>query len=165
MQALGQTYNPRCQLPVAGLFIDVVGKYKLVTIDRPSAYSTTIMGNLDFFNQSQGHAEDWKALTLALLDEKSRVVAGITGGTSWEWLIVSHLWVMESKRRCGLGQSLMQKAEAEAIERGCHSAHLDTYSFQAVAFYLKIGYEEFGRLENYPRGHSRYYLRKKLISQ
>lgn len=120
------------------------------------------MGNLDVFNQTQGHPEDWKPLTLALFDSKNILVGGLTGGTSWEWLLVSHLWVEEKYRRKGFGRELMKRAEDEARVRGCHSVHLDTFSFQALNFYLEVGYEEFGRLENYPQGHHRYYLRKKL---
>jgi hypothetical protein len=41
----------------------------------------------------------------------------------------------------------MDRAEIRARERGCHSAWLDTFSFQARGFYEKLGYEEFGRLD------------------
>src|SRR6516165_7091346 len=44
-----------------------------------------------------------------------------------------------------------------------HSAWLDTFSFQARGFYEKLGYEEFGRLD-YPPGHHRHFLRKRLTS-
>jgi hypothetical protein len=39
---------------------------------------------------------------------------------------------------------------------------LDTFSFQARPFYEKLGYEVFGQLEDYPRGHSRYFLQKRF---
>jgi hypothetical protein len=38
----------------------------------------------------------------------------------------------------------MDRAEVHARERGCHSAWLDTFSFQARGFYEKLGYDEFG---------------------
>lgn len=64
-----------------------------------------------------------------------------------------------------------------AIERGLHAynvshldahviydcnAHLETAEFQALAFYLKHGYEVFGRLPGKPAGHTWYYLKKDL---
>jgi hypothetical protein len=52
--------------------------------------------------------------------------------------------------------------EAEAIRRGCHSAYLDTFSYQSRPFYEKLGYEVFGTLDDYPRGHQRFYMRKRL---
>ena len=57
---------------------------------------------------------------------------------------------------------MMKLAEEEAIRRGCVGAWLDTHSFQARPFYEKLGYTVFGVLENFPPGHTRYYLRKSL---
>jgi len=53
-------------------------------------------------------------------------------------------------------------AEREAIARGCGSAFLDTFSFQALPFYVSLGYKVFGELADYPLGHRRYFLRKSL---
>jgi hypothetical protein len=39
---------------------------------------------------------------------------------------------------------------------------LDTMSFQALDFYLKLGYTVFGRLDDLPEGHSRIFLKKAL---
>ena len=56
----------------------------------------------------------------------------------------------------------MVHAEARARDRGCHSAWLDTFSFQAPGFYQKLGYEEFGHLDYRP-GHQRHFLKNRLI--
>ncbi len=58
----------------------------------------------------------------------------------------------------------MQAAENEALARGCHGAYLDTFSFQAPDFYQKLGYEIYGKLDDFPKGHCRYFLRKKLCN-
>ena len=55
----------------------------------------------------------------------------------------------------------MGDAEARALERGCHSAWVDTFSFQAPGFYPKLGYTVFGELD-YPPGHKRIFLQKRL---
>jgi hypothetical protein len=54
----------------------------------------------------------------------------------------------------------LARAEAFAVVTRCHSAWLDT--FQARNFYLRHGYREFGALEGYPQGQTRYFLRKAL---
>ena len=61
----------------------------------------------------------------------------------------------------GVGRELMDRAEVRARERGCHSAWLDTFSFQARGFYEKLGYEEFGQLD-YPPDHHRHFMQKRL---
>lgn len=40
--------------------------------------------------------------------------------------------------------------------------HLDTFDFQAKDFYLKLGYQVFGVLDNCPQDHSRYFMSKIL---
>ncbi|HJU28399.1 MAG TPA: GNAT family N-acetyltransferase, partial [Candidatus Binataceae bacterium] len=62
----------------------------------------------------------------------------------------------------GYGRRLMESAERYAIERGCGNAHLSTHSFQARPMYEKLGYEIFGALEDFPPGHSKFYMRKRL---
>ena len=95
-----------------------------------------------------------------------RIVAGLVGGTYWGWLYTEILWVTESLRGQGYGQSLLAAAEAEAVRRGCRSAHLDTMDFQALRFYEKQGYSVFAELEDIPAGsgHRRYSLKKRLAS-
>lgn len=53
-------------------------------------------------------------------------------------------WLHEDLRGQGYGTQLLQMAEQEAIARGCHQAHLDTFEFQAPGFYEKHGYQCWG---------------------
>ena len=55
----------------------------------------------------------------------------------------------------------MAQAEVRARERGCHSARLETFSFQALGFYEKLGYQDFARL-GYPPDHHKHFMRKRL---
>jgi N-acetylglutamate synthase-like GNAT family acetyltransferase len=57
---------------------------------------------------------------------------------------------------------LLADAEAVARERGCTSIYLDTFSFQAPDFYKRLGFKEFGRLNDFPPGRTRIWLWKSL---
>ena len=104
----------------------------------------------------------YRRLCLFIRDEQNNLVGGLLGETAWGWLHVSILWLSEGLRGQGYGSRLLAMAEAEALIRSCHSAHLDTMDFQALPFYQKHGYLVFGQLDDFPIGHSRYFLRKKL---
>ena len=51
-------------------------------------------------------------------------------------------------------------AEAEARERGCRGAQVDTLSFQGLEFYQRLGFRVAGRVDDFPPGHARYFLVK-----
>lgn len=101
-------------------------------------------------------------LTFFLRDAEGSIVGGVHGNSGWGWLYISDLWVSETIRGGGYGTALMREAEREAANRGCRGIYLDTFSFQAVGFYLKLGYEIFGELEDFPPGYKRVFLRKIL---
>ena len=96
--------------------------------------------------------------------DSGEIVGGLWGIVVADWLFVELLFVPEDCRTKGLGSSLMKQAEAIAARRGCVGIRLDTYTFQAPGFYAKLGYQEFGRLDNHPRGHQRVYYFKTLAT-
>jgi GNAT superfamily N-acetyltransferase len=107
-----------------------------------------------------GNVELGRPIRVFIRDQADKVVGGVIGNCFGGWMYISLLWVEKSLRNLGYGTRLMQLAEAEAIQMGCNHAHLDTYSFEARPFYEKHGYELFATLEDYPPGHSKYFLKK-----
>ena len=90
------------------------------------------------------------------------MVGGLWGSTAYGWLYVQLLAVPDELRGLGFGRRLMAEAEEEALRRGCCSAWLDTFEFQARGFYERLGYTCFATLPEYPKGYSRYFLQKQL---
>jgi GNAT superfamily N-acetyltransferase len=109
-----------------------------------------------------GNVELGKSIRVFLRDEEGRVVGGTTANVFGGWVYISLLWVEESLRNQGYGTELMKRLEREAMGLGCRYAHLDTYSFEARPFYERLGYKVFGVLEDYPAGHRKYFLKKRL---
>ena len=114
------------------------------------------------FNAKVAPAEDWKSFVLIARDETGALVGGIKGYSHWGWLFISHLWVGDSVRGTGLGTRLLSQAEQIGKEQACQNVWLDTFSFQALGFYKKNGYQEFAQLEDFPPGSTRHFLKKKL---
>ena len=98
-----------------------------------------------------------------VIKDNGTIIAGIKADIyHWGILYISLLFVDERYRGLGLGTALLNKVESEAKALGATLVHLDTFDFQAKDFYLKHGYEIFGTLEDCPKGHNRYYLKKHL---
>lgn len=107
-------------------------------------------------------SRDYKHLSIFIRNENGKIIAGLEGGTYWQWLNIRLLWVANKLRGNGIGNRLVQRAEEIAKNRGCHASVVDTFSFQAQIFYEKLGYVVFGTLKNFPKGHQRIYLSKTL---
>ena len=97
-------------------------------------------------------------------DGGGTIRAGLIGHCYAGWLFIALLWVHADLRRGGIGSSLIAEAERHAREFGCHSAWVDTFSFQGPEFYPRLGYREFARLD-YPPGHQRIFFKKHLIAE
>lgn len=93
---------------------------------------------------------------------EARPAGGLIGFRLHRWLCVKELWLPEDLRGGGLGAAVLARAEREAAALGCIGVWLDTYSFQARPFYERLGYRVFGTLEDFPLGHARHYLMKRL---
>jgi GNAT superfamily N-acetyltransferase len=121
-----------------------------------------IVGPLVAYNDSQAGPSENRPLAVLVQDSTGAVVGGLWGYTAYGWLFTHLLFVPASLRGQGMGSRLMQIAETEAATRGCHGAWLDTFEFQARAFYERIGYTCFGELPSYPAGFSRFFMKKEL---
>ncbi len=108
-----------------------------------------------------GDADDYPA-NFVLRGAGGEVVGGLLGEIWGGWLEVRVLWVAEALRGQGQGARLLAAAEACAVQKGCVGVTLDTFSFQARPFYEQLGYRVFGTLADYPPGHTRYYMEKRL---
>jgi predicted N-acetyltransferase YhbS len=120
-----------------------------------------ILKGLRAYNVAAVGKPEHRPLTLTIR-ERGKIVGGLVGETYFGWMFVGLLWVSEKHRGKGCGISLIQAAEAEARNRGVRNVYLDSFSFQAPAFYAKLGYREFGRLKEFPPGHDRVWMTKAL---
>jgi GNAT superfamily N-acetyltransferase len=132
-----------------------------VTDVRNEADDAFVAAQLSAYN-AEFITRDFRVLRVFARDADGSVIGGLLADTYWQYLEIHKLWVSDAHRKLGHASRLLEAAEAEARRRGCKQAFLDTFSFQAPGFYQKLGYREFGRLEEFGGEHSRYYLHKRL---
>ncbi len=139
--------------------------YAIRLTDTPNdATRRAILDPLAAYNRVNSGRSDPRPLILAIEGPTGQVIGGLWGRTAYDWLLIELLFVPEDMRGRGIGRNLVAKAEQEAVSRGCHSAWLDTFEFQARGFYERLGYTCFGELENYPAGSGRFFLRKRFTT-
>lgn len=128
----------------------------------PEHLKQVVQEGLGLYNVAVTGLADYYPVAIFLKDENDEILGGVIGHIWGKWLSIAYLWVAEPIRGQSYGTKLLMAAENYGRERGCRNAHLSTFSFQARPFYEKLGYEVFAALEDYPPGHTHYYLRKQL---
>lgn len=100
-------------------------------------------------------------LDYSFQNKEGEVLAGILSYLgyfgAWE---IRVLWVDKDYRTKDIGSTLLREVEKIAIQKGAEHAIVDTFDFQAKDFYLKSGFKVFGQIDNHPKGHTRYYMKK-----
>jgi ribosomal protein S18 acetylase RimI-like enzyme len=137
----------------------------LTVTASPDAADLQKLGSaLSAFNDADVGPSSRQPLAILIKDASGQLVAGLSGYTAWGWLYIQWLWVSETARGQKLAGKMLAAAEAEAHNRNCHSAHIDTFSPTALRVYKKAGYTIFGELPDFPVGRTRSFLSKRLAS-
>jgi len=137
-------------------------KVDLVFEPHNTSAENYVRDRLSMYNASVTGRSDYYPCSIYLKGQKGEILGGLLGYVWSDWLYVAILWVDDALRGRGHATHMMDAAEDYARQRGCHSAMLDTHSFQARPFYEKRGYVLFAELDDFPKGHKKFFLRKQL---
>ena len=131
--------------------------------ERPRADDARVVtqGLLEFNRAIIGDPDEVQ-LAVFVRDDAGRVIGGLLGHLRWRWVYVAKLWLPDELRGRGVGTRVMEEVESYARHRDCLGIYLDTFEYQALPFYEKLGYEQFGVLEGYPPGYKQFHLRKRM---
>jgi GNAT superfamily N-acetyltransferase len=130
--------------------------------DPTEADRDAVLAPLRAYNRAQAGDARVRPVAIVVENADGAVAGGLWGRMGYDWMFIELLVVPEAARGSGLGRQLMAQAEAMAQSEGCTGIWLDTYEFQARGFYEKLGFSLFGTLDDYPAGHHRYFLMKRL---
>jgi len=118
--------------------------------------------HLDDFNIAAAGSYDREEFWLVGRDGGGTIVCGLLGRRDYRWLMIDWLWCGEDHRGQGLGRRMMSEAEDFALERGLLGLFVQTATFQAPGFYRRLGFVEFGRLDDLLPGHAMIWLQKRF---
>ena len=134
-----------------------------IRLENIESQKSQVIGDLiRSYNRSKREAAESEPLNLYIEDEQGQLLAGLVAETFGNWLEIEYLFVKDDLRGQGIGSQLLQQAESEAKKRNCCYVFVNTYQFQAPAFYQKHGYQEVFTLKDYPCTGQRHYYQKDL---
>ncbi|MCQ6557670.1 GNAT family N-acetyltransferase [Paenibacillus mendelii] len=105
---------------------------------------------------------NYEEINLVIKSNDGVIIGGLNSVFCWNWIEVDILWVDETCRGMNYGSKLLHEIEEIARAKKCTFIKLNTFSFQAPAFYIKQGYQVIGTIENAPRGCTHYYYKKDI---
>ncbi|HET7408653.1 MAG TPA: GNAT family N-acetyltransferase [Paracoccaceae bacterium] len=95
-------------------------------------------------------------------EDAGEMLGGLAATINNQWMHVDLLAIQPQARGRGIGRQLLAEAETLARARGLVGIWLDTHGFQAPDYYPRLGFTEFGRIEDQPPGHTRRFFQKRL---
>ncbi|EED31847.1 histone acetyltransferase HPA2 [gamma proteobacterium NOR5-3] len=116
----------------------------------------------DYAVQQQAPPYRARNLSWTADDEQTELAGALVGEIYWDWMFLDDLWVAPTHRGQGIGSRLVRAAENFAQEQALQGVWLWTQSWEAEHFYPKLGYSEFTRFHDFPKGHTRIGYRKSL---
>ncbi len=138
-------------------------KYSISLEKNPSADQIQIL-NDGIINEHQ-LKKDMKPLDFFayfMRDAEGQIVGGCAGDNMYGGLFIGQLWIQKELRGKGYGTQLMSLAEDLAKESQCRFMTVNTFEWEALNFYKKLGfYVEFAR-HGYDKDSVFYFLRKDL---
>jgi GNAT superfamily N-acetyltransferase len=130
--------------------------------DPPQAAIDAVDEGLHRYNLERGPMHDAGRLFAIARDADGAVRGGAVGRHLGRYAELQQFWVDESLRGRGVGSRLLAAFEEAARGKGADTVILDTFTFQAPAFYARHGYVPILELPGFPQGNALIKMRKAL---
>ena len=136
--------------------------FEYVIDNSPSASDDQIIRNgiVNFNSQTINE----KATHFSVFAKDGNQIIG--GALIWEHsdaLYIDVLWCNENYRKKRIGTKIISMIDEIAINKRISKLFVDTYAFQAQAFYQKHGFYCIGTIPEYLLGYDRIFMRKDIL--
>lgn len=82
---------------------------------------------------------------------QKEVIGGVTAKKFLGEMKIELLAIQPKYQKQGVGRALIQRIKECARKEKCHHLLLNTFSYQALNFYLKNGFEQLAKIDNFPK--------------
>jgi GNAT superfamily N-acetyltransferase len=130
--------------------------------DVPAPLAALVDAGLSEANERAAPIGDVRRFACLARAPDGTVIGGAVGRTWGECCELQQLWVEAAHRGAGVGARIVRRFEQHAHARGCRTFYLDTFSFQAPAFYRKLGYAPVLEVGGFTPDIVRYTMMKRL---
>lgn len=137
-------------------------KYTYIFQEKPDAIYQDILIEKDQVFHEKHHIKDKLDCALIVALDQQSFVGGISYDIYDNTIDINRLAVIDAYRKKGVGTSLMQMVEKEALKLGIEFLQLGTTTFQARAFYERLGFHVVHTIKDYPKGFETYTMIKRL---
>lgn len=124
------------------------------------AESAVVDAGLGSFNDAAAPLHEVRPIACFAHGDDGAVIGGAVGRWWGGCAELQQLWVEDAHRKHGLGAALVGAFEEHARAKGCTYLYLETFSFQAPAFYERLGYVTEYVRRGYPHGIAKFHMAK-----
>lgn len=105
----------------------------------PADAAAVIDAGLAAYNDAAAPLHEVRPVSCVARAADGTVLGGAIGRRWGACCELQQLWLRDDRRGRGLGRRVVLAFEAHAAALGCEQVILETFSFQAPAFYAKLG--------------------------
>ena len=117
---------------------------------------------LDGLNANSKEKRDLDPIDLFgfYVKDGNKIIGGIQGIVMYGSVWIQLLWLSKNIRNKGYGKKMMQEVENFTKEKKCKMILVETFDFEALDFYKKLGFKVDFKREGFFKNCIFYYLRK-----
>ena len=132
-------------------------------VDAPAPADTRVVdAGLGAANAAVASLADVRPLACFARTPAGAIIGGAVGRTWGECCELQQLWVDPAHRQQGVGRELVRNFAAGARTRQCRRLYLETFSFQAPAFYRALGFSVALEIRGFTADTSKFTLLREL---
>jgi GNAT superfamily N-acetyltransferase len=133
--------------------------------DLPQAAAQVVNQGIGAANDAAAPLHQVQPLACFARRADGDVIGGAIGRTWGECCELQQLWVEPDQRGRGIGAELLRLFEQRALQRGCCLVYLESFSFQAPAFYAALGYRSALEIGGFGPGFVKHTMLRRLAPQ